>query len=115
MYASVHGVDGSVTSLGAIDLTAPDGLGKLVANAKACVGRACAVPDAGAPSEWRSPSAPTHAQRPIPPVMTAPGSCRFRVPIRTAAGLQWGWRTMPCPPGLTPGYYVRVQPGQTQR
>jgi hypothetical protein len=119
MYASVRGVDGSVVSLGAVDLTAPDGLGKLVANAKvACSGRDCAVPGGGGlmPSAAamvaaRQASAAARAGAQAA-AAAAPMSCRFRVPVRTAAGLQWGWRTMPCPPGITPGDYVRVQSGR---
>jgi len=98
MYASVRGVDGTVTSLGAIDLTAPNGMGRLAQLAQAAKDGMPEVP--GLPAHARQP--------PQPAMMTAPAPCRFRVPVRTRTGLQWSYVQMPCPPGVPPGLYVRV-------
>lgn len=98
MYASVRGVDGTVQSLGAVDLTAPDGMGRFAALARKV-----------AAATERAPAAPEpRVRHPSRPMMTAPAPCRFRVPVQTRAGLQWQYVQMACPPGVPPGLYVRV-------
>ena len=102
MFAAVRKTDGSTQNIGAVDLTAPNAMQSLAE-------RAHAATQGGPP---RQAPLPAHGAPPPQPAATyaqvAPGTCHFRVPVRTNAGLQWHYRAIPCPPGVPPGLYVRV-------